>query len=109
MSQPRRGSIHGSPVPGHPSTTISASLSSSSSHEIQTRGIPLPGMVPSRSVHASSMHGNPIHGGFVNPLGPGSLVHPPPLTHAAAASGISHHPTNVHQGIEYLAVNDAIA
>ncbi|EFN72953.1 Dystrophin, isoforms A/C/F/G [Camponotus floridanus] len=102
MSQPRRGPIHGSsPVPGHPSTTVSASSSSSSSHEIQTRGIPLPGMVPSRSIHASPMHGNPIHG-FVNPLGPGSLVHPPPLTHAAAASGISHHPPNVHQGTEKI-------
>ncbi|KAG5328567.1 DMDA protein, partial [Acromyrmex charruanus] len=102
MSQHRRGSIHGSsPVPGHPSTTVSASsISSSAAHEVQTRGIPLPGMVPSRSIHASPMHGNPIHG-FVNPLGPGGLVHPPPPTHVAAASGISHHP-NVHQGTEKI-------
>jgi len=108
MSQHRRGSIHGSsPVPGHPSTTVSASsVSSSASHEVQTRGIPLPGMVPSRSIHASPMHGNPIHG-FVNPLGPGGLVHPSPPTHAAAASGISHHP-NVHQGIGTSAVNGYI-
>ncbi|KYN33271.1 Dystrophin, isoforms A/C/F/G/H [Trachymyrmex septentrionalis] len=98
----RRGSIHGSsPVPGHPSTTVSASsISSSAAHEVQTRGIPLPGMVPSRSIHASPMHGNPIHG-FVNPLGPGGLVHPPPPTHVAVASGISHHP-NVHQGTEKI-------
>ncbi|KAL0109200.1 hypothetical protein PUN28_014352 [Cardiocondyla obscurior] len=103
MSQHRRGSIHGSgSVPGHPSTAISASsISSSASHEVQTRGIPLPGMVPSRSIHASPMHGNPIHG-FVNPLGPGGLVHSPPPTHAAAASGISHHPPNVHQGTEKI-------
>jgi len=108
MSQHRRGSIHGSsPVPGHPSTTVSASsVSSSASHEVQTRGIPLPGMVPSRSIHASPMHGNPIHG-FVNPLGPGGLVHPSPPTHAVAASGISHHP-NVHQGIGTSAVNNYI-
>jgi len=104
MSQHRRGSVHGSgPVPGHPSTTVSASssVSSSASHEVQTRGIPLPGMVPSRSIHASPMHGNPIHG-FVNPLGPGSLVHPPPpaAAHVTAASGISHHPPSVHQGTE---------
>lgn len=105
MSQHRRGSIHGSPVPGHPSTTVSASISSSASHEVQTRGIPLPGMVPPRSIHASPMHGNPIHG-FVNPLGPGGLVHSPPPTHTAAASGISHHPSNVHQGIGTAAVND---
>ncbi|XP_071626056.1 uncharacterized protein [Temnothorax longispinosus] len=97
MSQHRRGSIHGSSaVPGHPSTAVSASsVSASAAHEVQTRGIPLPGMVPSRSIHASPMHGNPIHG-FVNPLGPGGLVHPPPA-HVAAASGISHHPSNVHQ------------
>lgn len=107
MSQHRRGAIHGSnPVPGHPSTAIStSSMSSSASHEVQTRGIPLPGMVPPRSIHASPMHGNPIHG-FVNPLGPGGLVHPPPTTHAAAASGISHHPSNVHQGTGTSAVND---
>ncbi|EZA55384.1 Dystrophin, isoform B [Ooceraea biroi] len=102
MSQHRRGSIHGSPVSGHPSTTVSASsISSSASHEVQTRGIPLPGMVPSRSIHASPMHGNPIHG-FVNPLGPGSLVHPPPSAHVAAVSGISHHPQNIHQGTEKI-------
>ncbi|EFN88041.1 hypothetical protein EAI_16800 [Harpegnathos saltator] len=97
MSQHRRGSIHGgSPVPGHPNAAVSAS----SSHEVQTRGIPLPGMVPpSRSIHASPMHGNPIHG-FINPLGPGGLVHPPPTSHAA--SGISHHPANVHQGAEKI-------
>jgi len=108
MSQHRRGSIHGSsPVPGHPSTTVSASsISSSAAHEVQTRGIPLPGMVPSRSIHASPMHGNPIHG-FVNPLGPGGLVHPPPPTHVAATSGISHHP-NVHQGIGTSAVTTVI-
>ncbi|KAG7201724.1 hypothetical protein KM043_004447 [Ampulex compressa] len=86
MSQHRRGSVHGnSPVPGHPPANVPVS----SSHESQTRGIPLPGMVPSRSIHGNPMHGNPIHG-FVNPLGPAGLVHPPP--------GISHHPQAVHQG-----------
>lgn len=97
MSQHRRGSIHAagsSPVPGgHPNA---ASSSSSSSHEIQTRGIPLPGMVPSRSIHGNPMHGNPIHG-FVNPLGPAGLVHSPP-THQPLLSGISHHSSVVHQG-----------
>lgn len=96
MSQHRRGSIHAagsSPVPGgHPN----ASSSSSSSHEVQTRGIPLPGMVPSRSIHGNPMHGNPIHG-FVNPLGPAGLVHSPP-THQPLLSGISHHSSVVHQG-----------
>ncbi|KAI4501579.1 hypothetical protein M0802_003456 [Mischocyttarus mexicanus] len=53
---------------GHPTSTAASSSSNSnlpiSSHEIQTRGIPLPGMVaPSRSIHGSPMHGNPIHGG----------------------------------------------
>lgn len=95
MSQHRRGSIHAagsSPVPGgHPNAS-----SSSSSHEVQTRGIPLPGMVPSRSIHGNPMHGNPIHG-FVNPLGPAGLVHSPP-THQPLLSGISHHSSVVHQG-----------
>lgn len=93
MSQHRRGSIHaGSPLPGHPAANVPIS----SSHEVQTRGIPLPGMVPSRSIHGNPMHGNPIHG-FVNPLGPAGLVHSPP-THQSVLSGISHHSSIVHQG-----------
>ncbi|KOX70716.1 Dystrophin, isoform B [Melipona quadrifasciata] len=93
----RRGSIHtGSPVPGHPATNTSIP----SSHEVQTRGIPLPGMVPSRSIHGNPMHGNPIHG-FVNPLGPAGLVHSPP-THQSVLSGISHHSPVVHQGVEKI-------
>ena len=98
MSQHRRGSIHtGSPVPGHPATNTSIPPS----HEVQTRGIPLPGMVPSRSIHGNPMHGNPIHG-FVNPLGPAGLVHSPP-THQSVLSGISHHSPVVHQGIKPVA------
>lgn len=96
MSQHRRGSVHGaSPVPGHPP----ANNLPISAHEIQTRGIPLPGMVPSRSIHGSPMHGNPIHG-FVNPLGPAGIVHPPPTHPTALVSGISHRPgETAHQGI----------
>ncbi|KAF7388787.1 hypothetical protein HZH66_009924 [Vespula vulgaris] len=95
MSQHRRGSVHGaSPVPGHPP----ANNLPISAHEIQTRGIPLPGMVPSRSIHGSPMHGNPIHG-FVNPLGPAGIVHPPPTHPTALVSGISHRPgETAHQG-----------
>lgn len=99
MSQHRRGSIHAagsSPVPGGHPVPTNAAASSSSSHEVQTRGIPLPGMVPSRSIHGNPMHGNPIHG-FVNPLGPAGLVHSPP-THQPLLSGISHHSSVVHQG-----------
>lgn len=102
MSQHRRGSIHtGSPVTGHSATKTSIP----SSHEVQTRGIPLPGMVPSRSIHGNPMHGNPIHG-FVNPLGPAGLVHSPP-THQSVLSGISHHSPVVHQGIKPVASKPA--
>ncbi|CAL7946061.1 unnamed protein product [Xylocopa violacea] len=93
-----RQQVHGkgSPVPGHLATNAAISAS----HEVQTRGIPLPGMVPSRSIHGNPMHGNPIHG-FVNPLGPAGLVHSPP-THQSVLAGISHHSPVVHQGAEKI-------
>ncbi|XP_024942913.1 uncharacterized protein LOC112494649 [Cephus cinctus] len=94
MSQQRRGSARGSPVSGLPGPSAAAAASS---QENQMRGIPLPGMVPSHSVHGSPMHGNPIHG-FVNPLGPAGpagLAHPG--SHPLAIPGISHHPSSVHQ------------
>ncbi|XP_043463931.1 uncharacterized protein LOC122499561 isoform X2 [Leptopilina heterotoma] len=88
MSQQRRGSMHG----GNSVTNHGSSNNLHiTSHEIQNHGIPLPGMVPTRSILGNSVLGNPIHG-FVNPLGPMGPSHSPP-THSSGMIGISHHPS----------------
>lgn len=69
-------------------------LSASAVLEIQTRGIPLPGMVGPRSIHNSPVHiANSVHG-FVNPLGPTGAS--PPMS----VAGVPHHSPTLHPGID---------
>lgn len=96
MSQQRRGSMHG----GNSVTNHGSSNNLHiTSHEIQNHGIPLPGMVPTRSILGNSVLGNPIHG-FVNPLGPMGPSHSPP-THSSGMIGMSHHPSSMYPGREF--------
>lgn len=68
------------------------------------RGIPLPGMVMPRSLHASPMHG------FVNPLGPSVFMQgSPPMQPRDVASvgvmaGMPMHPHSPRQQGEILCV-----
>ena len=96
MSQHRKGSLHG----GNSVTNHGSSNNLHiTSHEIQSHGIPLPGMVPTRSMLGGPILGNSIHGS-VNPLGPVGPSHSPP-SHPIGIIGMSHHPSTIYQGMGF--------
>lgn len=87
MSQQRRTSGYGSAIPDV-TDVVPCNVPVL---DIQTRGIPLPGMVPPRSNHSSPVQTNPAHG-FINPLGPtghGQMIIQP--SSSAHLAGMSPH------------------